>query len=144
MSSRAGTKRSSRERARLRRTELDADRARRDAAIEEAAAAFYEAEDARAEILSKLDELDQARGRAVATLADLKETNQRIGQLLEIPTAEVRRLRELIEAAAAEAVVTETADSIAAPATSADAAPGSLGTPDPDAATDAQSWTVHA
>lgn len=90
-------KKTSRERARQRRVELDAARARRDAAIEDAAAAFYDADDARAAVLAQLEQIDQTRALAVAALADLKEPNQRIAQLLEIPTAEVRRLRELVE-----------------------------------------------
>lgn len=96
-STRTSVKKTSRERARQKRAELDAERARRDAAIEDAAASFYDAADARAGLLAQLEEIDQTRGLAVATLAELKESNQRISQLLEIPTAEVRRLRELVE-----------------------------------------------
>lgn len=107
-STRTSVKKTNRERARQKRAELDAERARRDAAIEDAAASFYDAEDARTALLRQLEEIDQTRGLAVATLAELKESNQRIAQLLEIPAAEVRRLRELVEAPADEpADVTE-------------------------------------
>ncbi|MCU0116587.1 hypothetical protein, partial [Curtobacterium poinsettiae] len=38
---------------------------------------------------------DVDRALAVQTLVELKETNPRIAQLLDIPVAEVRRLRDL-------------------------------------------------
>jgi hypothetical protein len=92
---RTSTKKDNRERARQRRAELDAERARRDAAIEDAASTFFDADDARDELVAKLDAIDLDRALAIQALVDLKETNPRIAQLLDIPAAEVRRLREL-------------------------------------------------
>lgn len=92
---RTSTKKDNRERARQRRAELDIERARRDAAIEDAASTFFDADDARDELLTKLDAIDLDRALAIQVLVDLKETNPRIAQLLDIPAAEVRRLREL-------------------------------------------------
>ncbi|KIQ07691.1 hypothetical protein [Curtobacterium flaccumfaciens] len=92
---RTSTKKDNRERARQRRAELDAERARRDAAIEEAASTFFDANDDREELIAKLDAIDVDRALAVQTLVELKETNPRIAQLLDIPVAEVRRLRDL-------------------------------------------------
>lgn len=92
---RTSTKKDNRERARQRRAELDAERARRDAAIEEAASTFFDANDDREELIAKLDAIDVDRALAVQSLVELKETNPRIAQLLDIPAAEVRRLRDL-------------------------------------------------
>ncbi|TCU43291.1 hypothetical protein [Curtobacterium sp. PhB146] len=92
---RTSTKKDNRERARQRRAELDAERARRDAAIEEAASTFFDANDDREELIAKLDAIDVDRALAVQSLVELKETNPRIAQLLDIPASEVRRLREL-------------------------------------------------
>jgi hypothetical protein len=92
---RTSTKKDNRERARQRRAELDAERARRDAAIEEAASTFFDANDDREDLIAKLDAIDVDRALAVQSLVELKETNPRIAQLLDIPVAEVRRLREL-------------------------------------------------
>lgn len=92
---RTSTKKDNRERARQRRAELDAERARRDAAIEDAASTFFDADDARDELMAKLEAIDLDRALAIQTLVELKETNPRIAQLLDIPAAEVRRLREL-------------------------------------------------
>ncbi|MCS6587007.1 hypothetical protein NYQ25_18720 [Curtobacterium flaccumfaciens pv. flaccumfaciens] len=92
---RTSTKKDNRERARQRRAELDAERARRDAAIEEAASTFFDANDDREELIAKLDAIDVDRALAVQSLVELKETNPRIAQLLDIPVAEVRRLRDL-------------------------------------------------
>jgi hypothetical protein len=97
---RTSAKKDNRERARQRRAELDAERARRDAAIEDAASSFFDAADARDELMAKLDAIDLDRALAIQTLVDLKETNPRIAQLLDIPAAEVRRLRELVAAPA--------------------------------------------
>lgn len=97
---RTSAKKDNRERARQRRAELDAERARRDAAIEDAASSFFDANDARDELVAKLDAIDLDRALAIQTLVDLKETNPRIAQLLDIPAAEVRRLRELAAAPA--------------------------------------------
>lgn len=98
-STRTSAKKASRERARQKRAELDVDRARRDAAIEDAAASFFDAEDTRAAVLAQLEEVDLTRGLAVASLVELKETNSRIARLLDIAPAEVRRLRDLVESA---------------------------------------------
>jgi hypothetical protein len=100
---RTSTKKDNRERARQRRAELDAERARRDAAVEDAASTFFDADDARDELLTKLDAIDLDRALAIQALVELKETNPRIAQLLDIPAAEVRRLRELSAAPAVAA-----------------------------------------
>ncbi|TDW64658.1 hypothetical protein EDF51_11322 [Curtobacterium sp. PhB25] len=99
---RTSTKKDNRERARQRRAELDAERAQRDAAIEDAASTFFDANDARDELLTKLDAIDLDRALAIQALVELKETNPRIAQLLDIPAAEVRRLRELSAGGATE------------------------------------------
>ncbi|MFP4854755.1 hypothetical protein, partial [Paraburkholderia sp. BR14264] len=91
--------------------------------IEDAAASFYDAEDARAALLAQLNEIDQTRGLAVATLAELKESNQRIAQLLEIPAAEVRRLRELVDQADTPTVAAVPAPTEDAESTPDDSAP---------------------
>lgn len=98
---RTSTKKDNRERARQRRAELDAARAQRDAAIEDAASTFFDANDARDDLLAKLDAIDVDRALAIQALVELKETNPRIAQLLDIPAAEVRRLRDLSAAPAA-------------------------------------------
>ena len=106
---RTSTKKNNRERARQRRVELDAERARRDAAIEEAASTFFDANDDRDELIAKLDAIDVDRALAVQSLVELKETNPRIAQLLDIPMTEVRRLRELGATASSEVVHEPTA-----------------------------------
>ena len=94
---RTSTKKTSRERARARRAELDAARAERDAAIEAAAASFFDADDFRAELAERIRRIYTECAAAVATLVELKEPNSRIAALLDITAAEVRRLRELVE-----------------------------------------------
>lgn len=117
---RTSAKKDNRERARQRRAELDAERARRDAAIEDAASTFFDADDARDELLSKLDAIDLDRALAIQTLVDLKETNPRIAQLLDVPAAEVRRLRELVAAPASPRASAEPGADLAGDDSSAD------------------------
>ncbi|VXB97100.1 MULTISPECIES: hypothetical protein [Bacteria] len=112
---RTSTKKDNRERARQRRAELDAERAQRDAAIEDAASTFFDANDARDELLAKLDAIDLDRALAIQALVELKETNPRIAQLLDIPAAEVRRLRELGASAAPVAVTASNGGAAGAP-----------------------------
>ncbi|VXC49017.1 conserved hypothetical protein [Bacillus mycoides] len=112
---RTSTKKDNRERARQRRAELDAERAQRDAAIEDAASTFFDANDARDELLAKLDAIDLDRALAIQALVELKETNPRIAQLLDIPAAEVRRLRELGAGAAPVAVTASNGGAAGAP-----------------------------
>ncbi|WP_154793215.1 hypothetical protein [Occultella kanbiaonis] len=77
-----------RERARQRRLELDAERARRDEQIEQAAAEFFQAQGAHREAAARM-------GAAAATLAALGESSQRIQLLLEVSAADLRRLRQI-------------------------------------------------
>lgn len=80
-----------RERARRRRLELDAERARRDGQIEEAGAEFFQAQEthrAAAALMSS----------AVTTLEALGESSQRIQLLLEISAADLRRVRQVAAA----------------------------------------------
>jgi hypothetical protein len=74
-----------RERARQARLRVDAERAKRDGRIEEAAALAFLALDARTAAETEL-------GRAIGRLRDEDETQSRIADLLGLCTAEVKRL----------------------------------------------------
>lgn len=82
-----------RERARQARVRLDADRARRDEQIEEAAASFFTSTDAEAELRAKLEAITAEQDGAIRTLLDLGETQKRVSDLLEITPARVREAR---------------------------------------------------
>lgn len=95
--SRAAVRTSARDRAREARLALDAERARRDEKIEDAAAQFFDALDERAEVLAQLERLDTAMGAAVDALTALGESTSRISALLDIDAKELRRLRPTTE-----------------------------------------------
>lgn len=82
-----------RERARRRRLELDADRARRDEQIEDAAARFYESAEAAAALREQIARVEQEMSAAIGDLLDLKEPAGRIRGLLELDAGEFARLR---------------------------------------------------
>lgn len=103
-----------RERARAARLRVDAERAKRDAKVEDHAAAFFDALDARAALLVEVDEREREMGRAVADLLALDEPRGRVADLLEINAKELRRLLDLIEkrdGGAPSTVVRESEDS---------------------------------
>lgn len=91
--SRTATRSSARERARQRRLELDAERAARDAQIEDATAAFYESADTCEDLREQIAAAETAMGTAIQTLLDLKESPQRIQALLDIDATEYKRLK---------------------------------------------------
>src|ERR1035437_2629363 len=84
-----------RERARLAKATLDAERATREKRIEDAATEFYVAADQRDGALAKVSEAEPKRSRAIASLVTHDETVERIAALCGIQTSEVRRLRKL-------------------------------------------------
>ena len=84
-----------RERARLAKATLDAERATREKRIEDAATEFYVAADQRDGALAKVSEAESAMSRAIASLVTQDETVERIAALCGIQTSEVRRLRKL-------------------------------------------------
>lgn len=87
-----------RERARLAKATLDAERATREKRIEDAATEFYVAADQRDGALAKVSEAESAMSRAIASLVTHDETVERIAALCGIQTSEVRRLRKLSQA----------------------------------------------
>ena len=84
-----------RERARLAKATLDAERASREKRIEDAATEFYVAADQRDGALAKVTEAESAMSRAIASLVTQDESVERIAALCGIQTSEVRRLRKL-------------------------------------------------
>lgn len=82
-----------REKARQRRAELDVERARRDEAVENAAAGFYEAADERDALLTKVAAIEARMSTAIGELVELGEPADRICALLDIDGTELRRLR---------------------------------------------------
>jgi hypothetical protein len=84
-----------RERARLAKATLDAERASREKRIEDAATQFYAAADQRDGALAKVTEAESAMSRAIASLVTQDETVERIATLCGIQASEVRRLRKL-------------------------------------------------
>lgn len=91
--SRAGKQTAARERARLARQQVDAKRAVRDRKIEEAAAAFFVAQDEHNTVAKQLVGIEEKMASAIGELLDLRETGPRIAALLGIDSREVRRLR---------------------------------------------------
>lgn len=89
-----------RERARRRRLELDAERARRDEQIEQAGAEFFQAQESYRVAAAQM-------GAAVTTLESLGESSQRIQLLLEISTADLRRVRQVGRVATASGSTVE-------------------------------------
>lgn len=89
-----------RERARRRRLELDAERARRDEQIEQAGAEFFQAQESYRVAAAQMC-------AAVATLESLGESSQRIQLLLEISAADLRRVRQVGRVATASGSTAE-------------------------------------
>lgn len=89
-----------RERARRRRLELDAERARRDEQIEQAGAEFFHAQESYRVATAQMC-------AAVTTLESLGESSQRIQLLLEINAADLRRVRQVGRAATASGSTAE-------------------------------------
>ena len=83
-----------RERARLAKATLDAERATREKRIEDAATEFYAASDQRESALVKVSEAESAMSTAIASLVTQDETVERIAALCGIQASEVRRLRK--------------------------------------------------
>lgn len=90
-----GSKITARERARAARLRIDAEREARDRAIEEAAAGFFESSDRRDALAAELTAVERDMGERLDALAELGENAKRIGELLELPAPEQRRLRAL-------------------------------------------------
>ena len=84
-----------RERARAARLRLDQEREERDRAIEEVAAEFFTADDARTDLLRQLAAIESTMATSVERLRDLGESTQRITGLLDLDAKEVRRLLTL-------------------------------------------------
>lgn len=84
-----------RERARLAKATLDVERAMREKKIEDAATAFYVADDARSAACQAVGRAEAAMGAAIADLVAQEETVPRIATLCGIDVAEVRRLRKI-------------------------------------------------
>lgn len=101
-----------RERARQARVRLDAERARRDEQIEDAAAAFFTSTDQEQELREKLAAIVAEQDRSIGDLLDLGETQKRIADLLEIPPS---RVREVSTARARGAQVSEQSDATESP-----------------------------
>ena len=103
-----------RERARLAKATLDAERATREKRIEDAATKFYVAADQRDGALAKVSEAESAMSRAIASLVTHDETVERIAALCGIQTSEVRRLRKLSADTASAAHVSAKSTVVAA------------------------------
>jgi hypothetical protein len=103
-----------RERARLAKATLDAERATREKRIEDAATEFYVAADQRDGALAKVSEAESAMSRAIASLVTHDETVERIAALCGIQTSEVRRLRKLSADTASAAHVSAKSTVVAA------------------------------
>jgi uncharacterized iron-regulated protein len=103
-----------RERARLAKATLDAERATREKRIEDAATEFYVAADQRDGALAKVSEAESAMSRAIASLVTQDETVERIAALCGIQTSEVRRLRNLSADTASAAHVSAKSTVVAA------------------------------
>ena len=84
-----------REKARLNRARLDAERERRDERIEAAASEFFELAFDAEQLREQLEAVEARRGVAVRALRELGEKDQWIGDLLETDAKEVARLAKL-------------------------------------------------
>lgn len=95
MSSRrsSASKTAARARARQQRIVLDAERARRDEAIEEAASQFFQFSDQRDQLREQIAELETQMAAPISQLAELGEPQRRIAQLLDLTVEEVKQLR---------------------------------------------------
>lgn len=92
---RASAAKEARERARVNRVKLDAERADRDAKIEENAEEFFKLAFEASELREKLEEVDERRGAAVRAIRELGEKDTYIAGLLEIDAREIGRLAKL-------------------------------------------------
>jgi hypothetical protein len=81
-----------RERARLAKATLDAERETRDRAVEDAAVGYFSADERRAGLLDQIAAIETEMTTAIAALRALKEPTGRIAILLGIDAREVRRL----------------------------------------------------
>lgn len=96
-------KASSRELARTRRLELDAERAQRDARIDTVTATYIDDDDRRQALLEELGAIEVRMSQSVAELLDdMKEPASRVCALLGIDAKELRRLRALTPDSATE------------------------------------------
>ena len=111
MAGRAET--AARRRAREARVRRDAERARRDEQIEQAATAFFLHQDEAHELELKLSAVRGRMAEAVHKLATLGESQRSTADLLGVDVAEVRALLSLVEARtpAGDPDVIESADS---------------------------------
>jgi len=89
--SRTALKTDALERARAARLHLDAERESRDRSIETAAAAYFTANDKRADLLEQIRAIEAEMGASVEALRSLGEPAGRIAQLLRIDRKDVRR-----------------------------------------------------
>lgn len=107
-----------RERARNARLRLDAERDKRDALIEDAAAAYYTAFDEREELIAKLRDVETRMRATVRELINLRETPTRVAALLGVEAREVRLIRkETAKERRPERLAPDTADKEAAEGT---------------------------
>lgn len=86
-------KTTARARARQRRVLLDAGRAARDEAIEEAGSKFFELSDAREKFREKIAAIETEMAAPIARLVELGEPQRRIAQLLDVTVEEIKQLR---------------------------------------------------
>lgn len=89
----SASKTAARARARQRRILLDAERALRDEAIEEAASQFFQFSDHRDQLREQIAELEARMATPISQLVELGEPQRRIAQLLDLTVEEVRHLR---------------------------------------------------
>lgn len=83
-----------RDRVRSRRAKLDEERARQAKMVDDAAVAYYEAQDALAAAERAVADANDGMARAVATMVSLGQTNAVIAALCDLSEAEVRVLRK--------------------------------------------------
>ncbi|PFG45052.1 hypothetical protein ATJ97_0105 [Georgenia soli] len=122
-----------RERARLARLRVDAEREQRDRKIEDAAAEYFTALDEHGELAAKLKAIESRMHTAVLDLLDLGESQARVAALLEIEAREVRRIRAEADQLKPESGV----------ASSESSAVSSVDTEQPDPQTHDESAVVH-
>lgn len=89
----SASKTAARARARQRRILLDAERALRDEAIEEAASQFFQFSDHRDQLRERIAEVEARMAAPISQLVELGEPQRRIAQLLDLTVEEVRHLR---------------------------------------------------
>lgn len=87
------SKTAARARARQQRILLDAERALRDEAIEEAASQFFQFSDQRDQLREQITELETQMAAPISQLIELGEPQRRVAQLLDLTVEEVKQLR---------------------------------------------------